>query len=184
MNGANDNASGTTALLMLARHFGNSPAHPSPLLFVAFSGEELGLYGSNQLASDMEARNISAMLNLEMLGVAQHGAATVFFTGSDYSPFPKMLSKGLEEKAIRIIPEPNNTFQLFERSDNLPFAKKGVPAHTIMASDENDLCYHKPCDDADRIDFNNLALLTEAIAHALESILLEPGSLGKMRSRF
>ena len=95
-----------------------------------------------------------------------------------------MLSKGLEEKAIRIIPEPNNTFQLFERSDNLPFAKKGVPAHTIMASDENDLCYHKPCDDADRIDFNNLALLTEAIAHALESLLQSPESFRELRSRF
>jgi hypothetical protein len=184
MNGANDNASGTTALLMLARHFGNSPAHKPPLLFVAFSGEELGLYGSNQLASEMEARGISAMLNLEMLGVPQHGAATVFFTGSNYSPFPEMLSKGLEEKGIRIIPEPSNTVLLFERSDNLPFAKKGVPAHTIMASDENDLCYHKPCDDADRINFDNLTLLTEAIAHALESLLQAPDSLSKLRSRF
>jgi hypothetical protein len=95
-----------------------------------------------------------------------------------------MLSKGLEEKGIRIIPEPSNTVLLFERSDNLPFAKKGVPAHTIMASDENDLCYHKPCDDADRINFDNLTLLTEAIAHALESLLQAPDSLSKLRSRF
>jgi hypothetical protein len=53
-----------------------------------------------------------------------------------------------------------------------------------MASDENDLCYHKPCDDADRINFDNLALLTEAIAHALEALLQAPDSLSKLRSRF
>lgn len=184
MNGANDNASGTTALLMLARHFGNDAGRKTPLLFVAFSGEELGLYGSRQLAAEMETGSIAAMLNLEMLGVAQHGSATVFFTGSEYSPFPEMVGKRMEEKGIRIIPEPSNTFQLFERSDNLPFAQKGVPAHTIMASDENDLCYHKPCDDAERINFDNLALLTEAIAHALEALTQVPGSFSDLRSRF
>lgn len=167
MNGANDNASGTTAMLLLARYFGQSPAPERSLVFMAFSGEEMGLLGSTYQAQKMNSKEIVAMVNLEMLGIPQYGAKTVFITGSGHSGLPALLSESLSKHDIKIVPEPSGQ-GLFFRSDNLGFAELGVPAHTIMASDDTDPCYHKPCDDTGRVDFDNLKELTRGIAGAIE----------------
>lgn len=169
-NGANDNASGTTALLLLAEHYSKQPAPARDLLFISFSGEELGLVGSEFLASKMENKHIAAMINLEMLAIPQFGRKTVFITGSTESELPKVLKTALTENGIKVRKEPKGQF-LFYRSDNLHFAVNGIPAHTIMASDGNDKCYHKACDDPGRVDYDNLAILTRAIARAVDSVL-------------
>ena len=60
---------------------------------------------------------------------------------------------------------------LFQRSDNYPFFLKGIPAHSIMCSDDTDPCYHKPCDDASRIDFENMARIINAIAKSCQTLI-------------
>ena len=60
--------------------------------------------------------------------------------------------------------EPDSRKNLFERSDHFPFARKGVAAHTIMASDDDDACYHKACDTNRFINRRSVRVLSKAIA--------------------
>lgn len=165
-NGANDNASGTAALLMLIDYYTNQNNNERTIIFCAFSGEEIGLFGSTHLAKYFLHDNIVAMVNLEMLGVPGYGKKRVFILGEGYSTLPDILGKELKKNGLKLVREPNPDKKLFFRSDNAPFARYGVPAHTIMASDDDDKCYHKPCDENDRIDMSNLAFITKAIAQA------------------
>jgi len=182
MNGANDNASGTTALLMLAQYYAQRNDNERTLIFCAFAGEEIGLKGSTELAKTMEAERIKAGINLEMLGVPQYGQKKVFITGQRNSNLPAMLGKALNEQGLKVINEPDESKQLFMRSDNYPFASKEVPFHTIMASDDDDACYHRPCDEIKRIDMANLSFIIRAIAagsRALISGEMTPGRAGR-----
>jgi hypothetical protein len=86
-----------------------------------------------------------------------------------------MLEKGLRAAGIKTMQEPDESKQLFNRSDNYPFAEKGVPAHTIMASDDDDGCYHQPCDELKRIDIPNMTAIIKGIASA--TVLLVQGVL-------
>lgn len=167
MNGANDNATGTTALVMLAEYFAGKKGNERSLIFCAFSGEELGLIGSTELVKQVDVEPIVAGINLEMLGIPQFGANTVFITGRGHSGLYPYLKEELEKNGIQVVPEPDpEEKQLFSRSDNYPFVEKGVPAHTIMAGDDSDECYHQPCDEIERIDIVNLVRLVRAIAAA------------------
>jgi hypothetical protein len=171
MNGANDNASGTTALLLLADYFAQRNNNERTILFCAFSGEELGLLGSLNFISYIDPEKIVAGVNLEMIGVPQYGAKKVFITGEKYSSLPQLLQTELELAGISVMKEPDEEKMLFQRSDNFPFAEKGIPAHTIMASDDEDDCYHQPCDEIKRIDIPNMTALIKAIAMATQKLV-------------
>jgi hypothetical protein len=171
MNGANDNASGTTALLMLARYFAMKNDNDRTIVFCAFAGEELGLKGSSAMVKEMKVENIKAGINLEMLGLPQYGPKTLYITGEKYSWLPVFLRRTLTEEGINVIPEPKEEKRLFARSDNFPFFRKGVPFHTIMASDDDEPCYHRPCDDTERMDIPNLCFITRAIANASRDLI-------------
>lgn len=180
MNGANDNASGTTALLQLARYFAAQQNNERTILFCAFSGEELGLLGAEDFSRQVDAEKVVAMINLEMLGVNQFGANKVFITGGTYSAVPALLSAELTQNGLEVIPEPDIEKRLFQRSDNFPFAQKGVAAHTIMASDDDEKCYHEPCDDIKRIDFNNMHKIINVIAKALQPFMTATLETGRI----
>jgi hypothetical protein len=171
MNGANDNASGTTALLMLAKYFAQRNDNERTILFCAFAGEELGLLGSKDFADHIPASSIIAGINLEMLGVPQYGKNNVFITGYDRSSLPAILEKQLETTPVKIKTGPSEDKELFKRSDNYPFVKKGVPAHTIMSSDDDDRCYHQPCDELKRIDTAHMTTIIKAVAAATRTLI-------------
>lgn len=179
MNGANDNASGTTALLMLARYFAMRNDNERTLVFIAFAGEEIGLKGSSAMTKVLPLDKIKAGINLEMLGYPQYGKKKVYITGEKYSSLPAFFRKKMTAEGIRVLREPNEEKMLFARSDNFPFFRKGVPFHTIMASDDDEPCYHRPCDEPDRIDISNLCFITRAIAKAsrdlISGLILKPG---------
>lgn len=180
MNGANDNASGTTALLQLAKHFAQQQNNERSILFCAFSGEELGLLGSETFSREVDHNKVIALINLEMLGVNQFGRNKVFITGAGYSALPRLLSEELTKNGLEVIDDPDVDKLLFQRSDNFPFAQKGIPAHTIMASNDEDKCYHEPCDDIKRIDFVNLNNIIKALSTAIQpftSINADPGRI-------
>ena len=171
MNGANDNASGTTALLVLARHFAQAADNERTLLFCAFSGEELGLLGSKAFVEEIETDSIVANINIEMIAVPQYGRNDIFITGAAESELPAILEKNLRKHQMRIKPGPSEEKLLYRRSDNFSFAKKGVPAHSIMSSDDDDKCYHQPCDDLDRVDVAHMTAVIKGIIAATKTLV-------------
>jgi hypothetical protein len=185
MNGANDNASGTTALIMLAQYFAMRNDNERTLIFCAFAGEEIGLRGSTEmeryLGEQFRTLTIKAGINLEMLGLPQYGQKKVFITGERYSTLPAILKKGLKVQGIKVIHEPSEEKRLFRRSDNYPFVKTGIPAHTIMASDDDEPCYHRPCDEIKRMDMSNLCLIARAVAAACAGLINGKDTPGELR---
>jgi hypothetical protein len=171
LNGANDNASGTTALLMLAKHFVQQNNNDRTLLFCAFAGEELGLLGSKDFANIIPAPAIVAGINIEMIGVQGYGKNGVFITGFDQSTLPAILKKQFSATTVQVKAEPSGEKELFRRSDNYSFVKKGVPAHSIMSSDDDDKCYHQPCDELKRINIPHLTNIVKAIAIATKTLI-------------
>ena len=183
-NGANDNASGTTAVLMLAHYFALSNDNERTLVFCAFSGEELGLLGSTAFAKGVVPGAVKAVINIEMIGrFGVGGKNSVFITGSGHSDLDEMLSSHLQGAGLKLVDEPDESKGLFMRSDNFPFALKGIPAHTIMSSDDDDECYHQPCDEVDRIDLEHMTAVIRALALATER-LVNGEQTPRMNKRF
>lgn len=171
-NGANDNASGVSALLALAQYYASRNDNSRTLIFCAFAGEELGLLGSNVFAEAFDPQKITCLINLEMLGKHEKRYRNTFFiTGANYSNLAQIMRRNLAGNPVKIVREPSIDKKLFERSDNYPFAVKGVPAHTLMSSDDDDPCYHQPCDKVQRLDIKNMATVVRAIAQGLEPIV-------------
>ena len=170
--GANDNASGTVAMLMLMRYYAERSDNERTLVFCAFSGEELGLHGSEHFSKFLKTDSVIAMINLEMLGRTNAAGKNGFIlTGDRYSNLYDIIKKNLEGSAIKIRREMSGRNQLFRRSDNYPFARKGVPAHTIMSSDDDDNCYHKPCDVLSRLEIPNMVNIIKSIALASSTLV-------------
>jgi hypothetical protein len=168
-NGANDNASGVAALLSLAAYYAEKNNNERTLVFCAFAGEEMGLLGSYNFAEIIKAETIKAGINLEMLGKAHAGQLGNFFiTGEKFSDLKKIMQNELSN-AITDEPNANN---LFKRSDNYPFAMKGVPAHSILSStDISDSCYHKPCDEIKEINTENISLVLKNVITGVAKIV-------------
>jgi Zn-dependent M28 family amino/carboxypeptidase len=169
-NGANDNASGTAALLALAGYFASRNDNERTLIFCAFAGEELGLHGSTAFVPFVNADSVVAVINIEMIGKTFVGKDAFFVTGNAYSNLDKIIEKNLKGKA-RIRREPDIDKELFKRSDNYPFALKGIPAHSIMSSDDSDPCYHSPCDDVKNLDIKNMTNLIRFIAIGTQTLI-------------
>jgi Peptidase family M28 len=171
LNGANDNASGVAALVMMAKYFAQKNDNERTILFCAFAGEELGLLGSKAFADNVDPSAIIAVINLEMIGIPQYGKNNIFITGYDHSSLPKILEKQLASTTIKIVTGPSEEKELFKRSDNFPFVEKGIPAHSIMSSDDDDKCYHQPCDEIKGINFPHLTTIINAMAIATRTLI-------------
>jgi hypothetical protein len=171
LNGANDNASGVTALLMLAKYFAQKNDNERTILFCAFAGEELGLLGSRDFVNGIVPASIIAGINIEMIGIPQYGKNNIFITGYNQSSLPSILKKQLLATSVRVKAGPSETKEFFKRSDNFPFAEKGIPAHSIMSSDDDDKCYHQPCDEIKRINIPHMTAVIKAIAVSVEILI-------------
>ena len=166
-NGANDNASGTAAVLALAQYFALRNDNARTLIFCLFAGEELGLLGSKAFVEHVNPDSIVAVLNIEMIGLTNATGKNGFFvTGPGHSGVYDILKKNVKNTGskFRVIALKNDRTNLYERSDNYPFALKGIPAHSIMCSDDDEACYHQPCDDFRHIKIENMTNVIRAIA--------------------
>lgn len=170
-NGANDNASGTSAIIHLAHYFGQLKSNERTIIFIAFSGEELGLLGSKALALPINPEQVKAVINIEMIGRARSRKKNnAYVTGSHLSNLQKLLNKKLFETDPALygkkffVPDSYATENLFARSDNYWFANSGIPAHTIMASSPHDAYYHSPGDEVSTINFELMSSLVKAVA--------------------
>jgi len=172
-NGADDNASGTTAVISLARYFANRPQPERTLVFVAFTAEEIGLVGSTYFSQRIDPASIVALINIEMIGTpSKFGANTAFLTGFDRSNLGTILQKNLQNSKFSIHPDPYPDFNLFYRSDNAALARVGVPAHTISSSQiDQDENYHTVNDEFENLNLSHLTTMIRGIAESVTSII-------------
>ncbi len=95
----------------------------------------------------------------------------------------QIFKTNLSSTSVRIVNDPDERKQLFKRSDNFHFALKGIPAHSIMCSDDDEECYHQPCDDAQRIDIKNMTEIIKAIAIAAHSIIMGKATPSRINTK-
>lgn len=168
-NGANDDASGTTAVITLAKYFKDLGKKPErTIVFVAFTAEESGGYGSRYFSQQMNPDEIVAMFNIEMIGKgATEGPNTAWITGFERSTFGTLLQKAVEGTEYEFYADPYPTQNLFYRSDNATLARLGVPAHSISTSPiDTDEDYHKSSDEVSTMDMEHMTNTIKAIAAA------------------
>lgn len=172
-NGADDDASGTTAVIELARYFKKVNNNNRTLIFVAFTAEEIGGYGSKYFSEQLIADKVMAMFNIEMIGKpSKWGQNFAFITGYERSDFGEILQKNLKGTQFEFRPDPYPQQNLFYRSDNATLARLGVPAHTI-STDEIDIdkFYHTVDDEVETLDMKNITSTIRAIALSAKSIV-------------
>ena len=172
-NGADDDASGTTAVIALAKHYKKMANNERTLIFVAFTAEEIGGYGSRYFSSKVDPADVVAMFNIEMIGKeSKFGRNAGFITGYERSDFGKILQKNLEGTEFTFHPDPYPEQQLFYRSDNATLAALGVPAHTISTDKiDQDKFYHTVNDELETIDVDIITSAIRAIALSARSII-------------
>lgn len=165
-NGADDDASGTTAVITLARYYKKLNNNARTLVFVAFTGEEIGELGSQHFATTVEPDKVMAMFNIEMIGKpSKFGQNSAFITGYERSDFGRILQKNLEGTPFKFYPDPYPEQDLFYRSDNASLARVGVPAHTISTDQiDKDELYHTVGDELKTLDVDNIVATIRAIA--------------------
>ncbi|CAM1352490.1 M20/M25/M40 family metallo-hydrolase [Tenacibaculum insulae] len=172
-NGANDDASGVTGVLALAKYFKEKGQNERTIVFVAFTAEEMGLIGSTHFGKGIDAAKFVAGINLEMIGkTPSFGPNTAWLTGFERSDFGKIIQKNLVGTGYQLFPDPYKKFNLFFRSDNASLAKLGVPSHTFSTTPiDVDKDYHKVSDEAETLNMTVITETIKAVAKGTESII-------------
>ena len=172
-NGANDDASGTTAVIALAKYFKELNQNERTIIFVAFTGEEIGGFGSKFFSNNIDSNKVVAMFNIEMIGTeSKWGKNSAYITGYEKSNFGIILQKNLKNTSFNFNPDPYPRQKLFYRSDNAILASLGVPAHTISTSKmDSEPNYHKVSDEVSTLDMDNMTEIIKSIAISSKSIV-------------
>jgi hypothetical protein len=161
-NGADDNASGTAALLELARMLKEKGDKRFNYLFLHFSGEELGLYGSKYFTENptLDISKVSFMVNLDMVGRLNDSSKALTIGGIGTSPIWGQL----------LVSTPDFTFKIDSSgtgpSDHTSFYRKNIPVLFFFTGLHTD--YHKPGDDADKINYAGIVKIVEYISGIVE----------------
>ncbi|CAN5693106.1 M20/M25/M40 family metallo-hydrolase [soil metagenome] len=164
-NGADDDASGVAAVLAAARSLALSPARRSVVVLLT-SGEEQGVLGT-QWYLERPAFPLSrtvADLQVEMVGRPDSlagGVGRLWLTGYERSTMGESFARA----GLDVVPDARPEFNFFERSDNIVFALKGIPAHTLSSFGMH-TDYHQPSDEVERIDFDHLARAADVVSRA------------------
>lgn len=172
-NGANDDASGVAGVIELARHYKSMGKPERTLMFVAFTGEEVGGYGSKYFSEQLNPDQITAMFNIEMIGKpAVEGPNTAWITGFERTDFGEILQKSAEGSIYTFYPDPYPQQNLFFRSDNATLARLGVPAHSISTTPiDVDPDYHQVTDEFETLDMPHTTNTIRAISKGAEGII-------------
>jgi Zn-dependent M28 family amino/carboxypeptidase len=182
-NGANDDAAGTTSVIMLAKYFKALASNERTIVFAAFTAEEVGGYGSQYFSGQFDPAKVMAMFNIEMIGTeSKWGKNSAYITGYEKTDMGAIMQKNLEGTGFTFYPDPYPQQQLFYRSDNATLARLGVPAHTIStAKMENEPHYHKVSDHIETLDLENMAMIIQSIALASRSIVAGKDTPGRVK---
>jgi hypothetical protein len=189
-NGADDNASGTAAILEIAEAFSRLPVPPRrSIIFLAVSGEEKGLLGSRHFADNptVPIDSIVANINMDMIG--RNSPDSVVVIGQTYSSLGPLLhhvNERLPELRMTVSDDLWPEQRFFFRSDHFNFARREVPAIFFFTGVHED--YHRPTDTADKIDLDKITRIARlafhyawAIADDVERPRWDPAGLEEVR---
>lgn len=166
-NGADDNASGVAAMLELSRSLKGLKYKKNNLVFVAFSGEELGLLGSKHFLQQcpVPKQKISYVINIDMLGRLDSQSKTLLVNGVGTSPVWKTTLSNIKNDTNRI--RIATTESGLGPSDHASFYLEGIPVLHFFSGQHED--YHKPSDDADKINYAGMAAAVEVIEQVISA---------------
>ena len=164
-NGADDNASGVSAMLYLAKGLARSEAKNNNYLFIGFSGEELGLYGSKYFTNNptIDLSSINYMLNMDMVGrLNQERTLAVYGVGT--SPTWKEKLEQVNNGNFKI----KTTESGIGPSDHTSFYLKDLPVLHFFTGQHSD--YHKPSDDSELVNYKGIKDIADYMLALIESI--------------
>ena len=172
-NGANDDAAGTTAVIMLSKYYKELNDNERTLIFATFTAEEVGGFGAEYFSQQFNPDQVVAMFNIEMIGTeSKWGKNSAYITGYEKTDMGALLQKNLDGTGFNFYPDPYPDQNLFYRSDNATLARLGVPAHTISTSKmDSEPNYHKASDEIGTLDINNMTAIIRAIALSAKGIV-------------
>ena len=166
-NGADDDASGTTAVLEIARVLGRGRRPRRTVIFALFGSEEMGGLGSTYFSQHppLPLKEIAANLEFEMIGRADPAVKddTLWLTGWERSNLGAVLAA----HGARLVADPHTSENFFARSDNFVLAKKGVVAQTISSYGLHG-DYHQPSDDLAHLDFKHMDAAIQSLLEPVE----------------
>ncbi|HET7231321.1 MAG TPA: M20/M25/M40 family metallo-hydrolase [Longimicrobium sp.] len=165
-NGADDDASGVVAVIEIAREVARAPGPRRTIVFLATTGEEVGLLGTRWYIRHpvLPLDSTVANLEIEMVGRPDSlagGPGKAWLTGYERSTMGQILAAA----NVPIVRDPRPTQNFFERSDNIAFARLGIPAHTLSSFNLH-ADYHTANDEVDRVDFAHMTAVIRAAARA------------------
>ncbi len=170
-NGADDNASGTAGVIELARYYKNNKKKEKyNFLFMCFSGEELGLFGSKYFTEHptIDLGTVNYMINLDMVGRLDPSTKGLSISGSGTSPVWEPLIKELAGPTLNVKTDSSGTGP----SDHTSFYLKNIPVLHFFTGSHGD--YHKPSDDWEKINANGEADVLNLIVKINERLDAEP----------
>jgi len=179
-NGADDNASGTAALIELARILKASKTKNSNFLFIAFSGEELGLYGSKYFTENptIDLKTINYMINMDMVGRLNDSTKSLAVGGFGTSPLWATVIKPNDKKLPFVIKiDSSGTGP----SDHTSFYRKDIPVLFFFTGQHKD--YHRPSDDPERINYEGELLIVNYINTLITNINKQNRKLAFTKTR-
>jgi hypothetical protein len=166
-NGADDDASGTTSVIEIARAMKAGPAPKRTIVFIATTGEEVGLVGTNWYIAHpvRPLAKMVANLEIEMMDRPDSlagGVGHAWLTGFERST----LGDTLAARGLPIVKDPRPDQGFFQRSDNIAFARMGIPAHTLSSFDLH-ADYHRANDEVGLANFDHMTSVINAAVTAV-----------------
>lgn len=180
-NGADDNASGSAALIEIARMLSEEQSSLGrSVIIAAFDAEEEGLYGSTTLAKILRSYNVRLMMSIDMVGWLSNGGGKLIMEGTSTIKDGEAVLLEEAEKAGIELELKGFEKSIFTATDTEGFARRGIPTLAVTTGTKSP--YHKPEDDADLIDYAGLAKISCFIAAVTEDISSDPtfASSGKV----
>jgi len=172
-NGADDNASGVSVLLQLALALQKEEYHGNNYLFMAFSGEEMGLLGSNYFTKNptIDLSKVSYMLNMDMVGRLREDK-TLSITGTGTSPIWNQVLNSVNTNFKLVLGESG-----VGPSDHTSFYLQDIPVLHFFTGQHED--YHKPSDDSEKLNYEGM----RQIQNYIEAVILELNDNAKLAFR-
>jgi aminopeptidase YwaD len=179
-NGADDNASGTSALIELSRLLKKSKAKNHNYLFLAFSGEELGLFGSKYFVDNptIDLSTVSYMINMDMVGRLNDSTKSLSVGGYGTSPVWSSVINAADKKLPFVIKIDSSGSG---PSDHTSFYRKDIPVLFFFTGQHRD--YHRPSDDADKINYEGELNVIKYIDKIISDLNKQTQKLAFLKTR-
>ncbi|MGB5553827.1 MAG: M28 family peptidase [Flavobacteriaceae bacterium] len=167
-NGADDNASGVGVLLQLADSLTRAPSKSNNYLFMAFSGEEMGLLGSNYFVKNptIDLSKVNYMINMDMVGRLREDK-TLSISGTGTAPiWPQVLNS--TNPGFKLVLQESGVGP----SDHTSFYLQDIPVLHIFTGQHED--YHKPSDDSDKLNYEGMRMISGYILEVIKELDKSP----------